>query len=72
LVLVIIVGSDDINLFWELLDLSDAILTVDNDCCCIRYNFSEDEDCESKSFNFGPENLVFLFGNKLNIAMEKA
>ena len=63
--------STNENLFWELLELSDATLVVDNDCCYITYNKDEEGDTESQSFDFGPEDLAFIFGKKLDIKMEK-
>jgi hypothetical protein len=49
--------SRDTQLFWELLDLSDAELMVDNDMCIITYNFTynDDEDQESESQAFEKE-----------------
>lgn len=60
------------NLFWELLELSDSVLVVDNDCCYISYDFNKDEDYfeESESFDYGPEELAFMFGEKLGYTME--
>jgi hypothetical protein len=54
--------SSDENLFWELLELSDAVLFVDNDMCYVEYN---EED--HQSFDFGPEELVRLMAEKLEI-----
>lgn len=69
-------NSRDTQLFWELLDLSDAELMVDNDMCIISYNFtySDDEDQESESlaFDFGPKDLAWLFGEKLGIHMTES
>jgi hypothetical protein len=60
-----------VQLFWKLLDLGDAKLTVDNDCCYITYDFPEDEDEDAKhqSFGFGPKDIAYIFGEKLNIDM---
>lgn len=62
--------SRDVKLFWELLELSDAKLIVDNDMCMIMYNYSEDEP-ECQSFDFGPKDIVWIFGEKLGIYMEE-
>lgn len=66
--------STNINLFWELLDLGDAELMVDNDMCVVSYNFPEDEEGEpeSQSFDFTPEELAFIFGERLGIYMVEA
>lgn len=66
--------STNINLFWELLDLGDAELMVDNDMCIVSYNFPEDEEGEpeSQAFDFDPEELAFMFGEKLGIYMVEA
>lgn len=66
--------SANINLFWELLDLGDAELMVDNDMCVVSYNFPEDEEGEpeSQAFDFGPEELAFMFGERLGIYMVEA
>lgn len=66
--------SANINLFWELLDLGDAELMVDNDMCIVSYNFPEDEEGEpeSQSFDFTPEELAFMFGERLGIYMVEA
>jgi hypothetical protein len=63
--------SNDEALFWELLELSDAKLIVDNDMCMIVYG-EEDEngDQEYKSFDFGPTELVFMFAERLDIEAE--
>jgi hypothetical protein len=68
--------SRDTQLFWELLDLSDAELMIDNDMCIISYNFTynddEDQESESQAFDFGPKDLAWLFGEKLGIYMTEA
>lgn len=66
--------STNINLFWELLDLRDSELMVDNDMCIVSYNFPEGEEGESESqtFDFGPEELAFMFGERLGIYMVEA
>lgn len=65
--------SNNENLFWELLDLSDATLIVDNDMCIVQANYNQDteefETCES--FDFGPTDLVFLLAAKLEIETER-
>lgn len=60
------------RLFWELLELSDAKLIVDNDVCMIAYDYDEDEEeyKEHQSFDFGPEELVFMLADKLDIKAE--
>lgn len=58
------------RLFWELLELSDATLVVDNDCCFVTYNEDEEGEVESESFDFGPEELVFMLADKLDIKVE--
>lgn len=63
--------SRDENLFWETLDLPNATLVVDNDMCYIAYDDDEDEWETSKSFDFGPTKLAFMFGRKLGIEMER-
>ena len=66
--------SANINLFWELLNIEDAQLMVDNDMCVVSYNFPEDEEGEpeSQSFDFTPEELAFIFGERLGIYMVEA
>jgi hypothetical protein len=68
--------SRDTQLFWELLDLSDSELMVDNDMCIITYNFTynddEDQESESQAFDFGPKDVAWLFGEKLGIYMTEA
>jgi len=59
--------SRNVNLFWELLQLSDATLVVDNDMCYIEYG-----EEESESFDFGPKDLVFIFAEKYDIQAENA
>lgn len=65
--------SNDENLFWELLELSDATLIVDNDMCMVQANYNQDTDefdtCEA--FDFVPTDLVFLLAAKLNIETER-
>lgn len=64
--------SRDVKLFWELLELSDAKLIVDNDMCMITYNYSEDDgEPECQSFDFGPKDIAWIFGEKLDIHMEE-
>jgi hypothetical protein len=64
--------SRDVKLFWELLELSDAKLIVDNDMCMITYSYSEDDDePECQSFDFGPKDIARIFGEKLDIHMEE-
>ena len=58
------------KLFWELLELPHATLVVDNDSCYITYNEDEEGNCESESFDFRPEELAFIFGEKLDVKME--
>lgn len=62
--------SNDTNLFFELLEISDSVLYVDNDCCYITYNETEDGDNESESFDFGPTDLAFMFAERLNINID--
>lgn len=64
--------SVDQNLFWELLELSDAVLVVDNDMCYIQANYNESsEDYETiESFDFTPRDLVFLLAEKCEIEAE--
>lgn len=57
--------STDINLFWELLEIDNAVLHLDNDMCYISYN-----DEEHQSFDFTPEDLVFMFAERLDIGIE--
>lgn len=66
--------STNINLFWELLNLADAELMVDNDMCVVSYNFPENEegDHETQSFDFTPKELAFIFGEKLGFSMVDA
>jgi hypothetical protein len=43
--------------------------------CIISYNFPETEqitDSEHQAFDFGPKDLVWLFGEKLGINMTAA
>jgi len=65
--------SNDENLFWELLQLSDSMLIVDNDMCYIQANYNEDTDNYEtiESFDFGPLDLVFLLSSKLEIEAER-
>lgn len=63
--------STDHNLFFELLELSDSTLYVDNDCCYIVHGEKDEYgDRESTSFDFGHIDLVYLFAEKLNINTE--
>lgn len=62
--------SRDENLFWELLELSDSKLILDNDMCIISYGETEDGDGESQSFDFSPTDLVFLFAEKMDVDVE--
>ena len=58
------------RLFWELLEISDSVLYVDNDMCYVTYGENEDGDCESQSFDFGPKDLVFILADKLDIKVD--
>lgn len=64
--------SVDENLFWELLELSDAVLVVDNDTCYVQANYNDDtgEHETSESFDFTPRDLVYLLAEKSNIEVE--
>jgi hypothetical protein len=63
--------SNDEGLFWELLELSDAKLIIDNDMCMVAYGEEdEDGDQEYQAFDFGPTELVFMFAEKYNIETE--
>lgn len=64
--------SRNTQLFWKLLDLSDAELVIDNDMCIITYNFDDDQESESQAFDFGPKDIAWLFGEKLGIYMTEA
>lgn len=63
--------STNENLFWKLLK-SKSVLVIDNDCCYVQHDYDpeEDEYNDSTYFGFGPKDLVFMFGEKLNIDME--
>lgn len=62
----------DENLFWELCEKRDAILTVDNDMCYVNYDFDSDDEPKSESFDFGPRDLVFMMAERLEIEAEHA
>ena len=61
--------SKDENLFFEMLSNEDAVLYLDNDMCYITVENGDDEP-ESESFDFGPSDLVYLFGEKLGYTVE--
>jgi hypothetical protein len=63
--------SGDVNLFWELLELSDSAPILDNDMCIIEYG-EEDEfgDREFQSFWFGPKDLVVMLAKRADIEVE--
>lgn len=63
--------SRDEKLFWKLLEGPQATLVVDNDCCYIQHSYDADtEEYDSTSFDFGPKDLIFIFGAKLGLDME--
>lgn len=64
--------SVDENLFWELVELDDAILVLDNDMCYVQANFNEDTgDYEtSESFDFSHRDIIYLLAEKSNIEVE--
>ena len=64
--------SNNENLFWELLELPDSVLVVDNDMCYIQHGYNEDtEEYEShETFGFHTRELVFLLAEKLEIEAE--
>ena len=64
--------SNNENLFWELLELPDSVLVVDNDMCYIQHDYNEDtEEYQShEAFDFTPRDLVFLLAEKLEIEAE--
>lgn len=55
--------------FWAALEDDDAVLVVDNDMCYVRY--ADDEEREGQSFDFNPDELVFMFAEKLEIEAKK-
>ena len=72
--------SQDVNLFWDLMELSESTLVVDNDMCYISYpdrnqeNFvdldPEEIETESQSFDFTPRDLVDILADRLEIEVE--
>lgn len=53
--------------FWKALAKEDAVLIVDNDSCCVSF----EEEGGHESFDYTPDELVFIFAEKLNIIAEK-
>lgn len=72
--------SQDVSLFWDLMELSDSTLVVDNDMCFITYPDSNQEDfgdldpeeieMKSQSFDFTPRELVDILADRLEIEVE--
>ena len=63
--------SRDVNLFWKMLDGDYFELVVDNDMCYITYDDDDKQEHTCVSFDFTPDELVFMFGEKLGINMAK-
>jgi hypothetical protein len=59
--------------FFKLLSLDSATLVVDNDMCYIVYGPEDEEtgECESKRFDYGPAELVFLLCSNYGIKAER-
>lgn len=62
--------SNDENLFWELVEKRDAVLTVDNDSCYVSYDYNDEDEPKSESFDFSPTELVFMMAERLEIEAE--
>lgn len=60
--------SKDKGHLLELLKEKDSILLLDNDSCYVDIKGDADGYV---SFDFGPEQLVIIFGEALGINMEK-
>lgn len=63
--------SKDIELFWNILNSGYNELVIDNDMCYITYDDDDAQEETCVSFDFTPDELVFILGKRLGIKMAK-